>query len=1102
MTPRGSGFAAIAKELRRFPVAVYEEYVRSGRSMGRYLAEEQALAWAQEGVAIAQKTVRSWEAASEYFRVSPHVLKYLTVAEFMQWAQSGGSLCQDSPTVSVALFKASPDSLMHLQPKHIPAWVGLGRSLYKGTWKSSALSSRFFAASPDLLRFLSFRELERFVSLVEALSYKSYDLATECLALGQQVFPEVGSDREAFISLALALAENSWREVKGCLEAASRVTQNVEEDQRIRFLLLAERMARKGMTNVSGFLVDGSVALGKLDRRQHRPVLDLCEVLVRHSLEAVPAFLGSTLKVLERISETQLESWFDQGLKILRDNPEGGVAYFKLESTRAEQVVDNLSSSVELERIREVMRMYCRALAGATVDIQPTKELVGKGIGWVSAERPATEGTRVYLPPVVDRYPHKEGNFAWFKVVSTHQVAHLEFGSFQFAFDRPAALFTDLRPLAASGAIDLTATETAPAAPPEDGRPAAEGAVSAERGWLTDMSRFFDLFPNRKLALDIFTAVEDSRLDYRVKQEYQGIVPAYLRIQRDALAERPPMEEMPLQQALVELLVRLSLHQFKGLSAPHPYLKEARLIAALMRQVLHPEARVEDSAEAALRIYGVISRLPNNEVPPEEWRSEDFADVQFSEEDLQELLAQLQGRPVPMKDLSPEAVEQAQPYESPPQVEYRGDFKPELAQLLAKLKQKDGAQGDAQGQPLTKEELEELLKRSAELELDAEAGQISSSAGLYANNLMKEAGLQVEADQPGRGYGPFPHEGDDGGPLESKEPLTFVYDEWDFRADDYKPRWCIVRQKAIAEGETQFFTDTLRSNTGLMAQIRRQFEMVVPETFRKIKYLNDGDDVELDAAIEAMLDKRLGIPPSEKVYWRRNKVERDVAVVFLLDMSASTAEAIDESKRLISDWDAPDDPVEYMIWLRSRRGQGMRRNYKRIIDIEKESMVLLTTALEMIGDVYGIYGFSGYGRENVEFYVIKDIGESFSDRVKRRMDKISPLHATRMGPAIRHAASKLEGQDARTKILFLISDGRPQDRSYSREGVEKEYAVHDTKMALTEARRKNIVPFCLTVDKAGHDYLKTMCSDMGYEVLSDVSALPRRLPLLYRRLTT
>ena len=106
-----------------------------------------------------------------------------------------------------------------------------------------------------------------------------------------------------------------------------------------------------------------------------------------------------------------------------------------------------------------------------------------------------------------------------------------------------------------------------------------------------------------------------------------------------------------------------------------------------------------------------------------------------------------------------------------------------------------------------------------------------------------------------------------------------------------------------------------------------------------------------------------------------------------------------------------------------------------------------------------------------------------------------------MGPAIRHAAYKLNQQEARTKILFLISDGRPQDRGYSREGVEKEYAFHDTKMALNEAKLQGIDAFCLTVDKNGHDYLKTMCQDIGYEVLEDINDLPSRLLYLYKRLT-
>ena len=138
----------------------------------------------------------------------------------------------------------------------------------------------------------------------------------------------------------------------------------------------------------------------------------------------------------------------------------------------------------------------------------------------------------------------------------------------------------------------------------------------------------------------------------------------------------------------------------------------------------------------------------------------------------------------------------------------------------------------------------------------------------------------------------------------------------------------------------------------------------------------------------------------------------------------------------------------------------------------------------------------------MEFYVIKDFDERFSDRIARRIDRIAPLHATRMGPAIRHATTKLVQEEAKSRFMFLISDGRPQDRGYSREGVEKEYAVHDTRMALVEAKNEGIVPFCLTVDRAGHDYLKTMMQDFSYEVLPDITLLPKRLPQLYRRLTT
>ena len=288
----------------------------------------------------------------------------------------------------------------------------------------------------------------------------------------------------------------------------------------------------------------------------------------------------------------------------------------------------------------------------------------------------------------------------------------------------------------------------------------------------------------------------------------------------------------------------------------------------------------------------------------------------------------------------------------------------------------------------------------------------------------------------------------------------------------------------------------------IVKDIKKQFELINPETYRKIKRLQDGEEQDLDLTVEAMIDLRSGITPSEKLYWRRNKVERSIAVAFLLDMSASTAEAIDDSSSQSDEWSAPSDPEKYMEWLRKRRSQGFRRSYKRIVDLEKEGLILLLDALETLGDKYGIFGFSGYGRENVEYYTIKDLDEKFSPTIPKRIDRISPLHATRMGPAVRHCASKLMQTDERSKFIFLISDGRPQDRGYSREGVEKEYAVNDTKKALLEAKKQGITTFCLTVDKEGHDYMKSMMDDLSYEVLDDISSLPLRIPQLYKNLTS
>ncbi len=583
------------------------------------------------------------------------------------------------------------------------------------------------------------------------------------------------------------------------------------------------------------------------------------------------------------------------------------------------------------------------------------------------------------------------------------------------------------------------------------------------------MQRFFDLFDDRKLALELFTLADDTRIDACVKEEYPGVRHWLQRLQSREAERRPEVRLMALRQAFVENLLRASLGRLDTIRWPAGL--AARLAHAVftLRLAGQVDATVQDSAEAAARLYDLATGLPNipARLVPGDWEGLD-----------EDAISSASARP----EIEPYAEEEQLdgdevPYRSPEQPQYRGDFKPELVQLLDELAD---PQSEAEGEaPLSREEILELLESSAEIELADQADDESPDVDALLANIEHEANDRAE-------------DAAETAADEVDEAIEwFRYDEWDFRANDYRLDWCRVGERTGAEGEGDFYEETLRRYHGLVVETRRQFELMRPESFRRLKRLEDGHEIDLDQAIEFHADKKAGVGPLARFYTRRNKINRDVAVAFLFDMSGSTREEITPQAAV----PATADGSRVRPASASAAGSS-----KRIIDIERESAVLVVEALEAIGDAYAIYGFSGHGRENVEFHVIKDLDELLDDSVRRRIDKIEPIRSTRMGPAIRHAITKLNDYDAKVKILILVSDGRPQDEEYGRDGGEKEYAVHDTRRALTEARRQQITPFLITVDSAGHDYLRHLCDDMGYELVADIESLPRRLPKLYRHL--
>ncbi len=302
---------------------------------------------------------------------------------------------------------------------------------------------------------------------------------------------------------------------------------------------------------------------------------------------------------------------------------------------------------------------------------------------------------------------------------------------------------------------------------------------------------------------------------------------------------------------------------------------------------------------------------------------------------------------------------------------------------------------------------------------------------------------------------------------------VFSYDEWDRELSDYRAGWCRVIEKSARRGGRQF-VEYVRSFYGpLISSIKYQFQLLRPEALKRIRGEIDGEDFDLQAVIDYALDRRTCGRVSERLYIRHLRKQRDVAVSFLLDMSSSTARTV-----------APG-------------GGGRGRAAKRIIDIEKEGLVLMSEALEAVGDLYSIQGFTSEGRHQVKFYIVKDFSEPYGSEVESRIGGITYQNNTRLGAAIRHATARLVQQTAQTKLLIVLSDGRPYDHDYG----DSRYAREDTKVALQQARIDGVTPFCITIDRESELQLRDMYGEIGYTIIDDVLSLPERLPGIYRRLT-
>lgn len=586
-----------------------------------------------------------------------------------------------------------------------------------------------------------------------------------------------------------------------------------------------------------------------------------------------------------------------------------------------------------------------------------------------------------------------------------------------------------------------------------------------------DLAREVGSYPRTLLAGDLYAVLEDVRVDAVADRLLPGLRDAHDRARRDALAARPRPEDMAPRAAVAETLVRFSLGA-NEVRLPFSLHTPAAGVVAAALPLRAPGASAEASLNALRRVYAALAPLGNVGPAPgavDVLRFGDIADV-ADVGDIGDPAprpgrdgghgAELGVRPGEVLDLRLVPVA----YRDVPGPRYRGLLDdPPPAEGVVRA---DPAAGVEDSGDQDSGDEDAGGEDRSEPAGSADRSTPDDTTGREPPGLDPDAATRLV--EPGGGD--YSH----GEPLRPQGRNEFVYPEWDGVRRRYLPDWTLVRAARPATPAVGGFSPSAATRRAyLVPKLVRALERVQPAGRDVALRLPDGDDLDLDACVEAITDLAAGTTPSDRVHARLMEARREVAVAFAIDLSASTAVALPPR---------PGRPPE------------------RVVDLERDAVALVAEALERIGDSYGIWGFSGAGRDGVALSVVKELDEAYSAATRRRLASLTPDHTTRMGPVIRHLTSRLARFPARTRIMVVVSDGRPFDVDYGQQYGERAilpYAVADTAKALDEARARGIRPYLITVDPSGNDYLRAMCDPREYHVIGDAWDLPESLLELY-----
>lgn len=295
----------------------------------------------------------------------------------------------------------------------------------------------------------------------------------------------------------------------------------------------------------------------------------------------------------------------------------------------------------------------------------------------------------------------------------------------------------------------------------------------------------------------------------------------------------------------------------------------------------------------------------------------------------------------------------------------------------------------------------------------------------------------------------------------------FYYDEWDYQIQLNRPNWTTVYERHPSKGNVEDINKILDNYKPIAYQIRQIVDLLTPTGVQRIRNMEDGDEIDLNAAIDAIVSIRMNKQPNPRITMRNILKTRDLSVLVLIDLSEST-------NKMMSGSD------------------------KTVLELTREAVTLVSTAIDGIGDFFSLHGFASNGRHDVQYYRFKDFNQHFDDEIKSRLAGMKGGLSTRMGAALRHAAYHLYKQAEKCKLILLVTDGEPADI----DEPDPQHLRNDAKKAVEELYSKGILTYCLTLDSNADNYVQLIFGKNNYTIIDNVNLLPEKLPILFASLTS